>query len=90
MEEDKEVSGAEEYVAAEIELAEPLGPEQEKKLRDSLEKLDAHALDSMDIGPKKISLCYDPARTTEETLLDLIKQAGGKIEHVESESSPLL
>ncbi len=90
MADDKEVSGAEEFVAAEIELAEPLGPEQEKKLRDSFEELDAHGFDSIDIGPKKISLCYDPARTNEEALLGLIKQAGGQIERAENEGSPLL
>jgi len=86
----KELSGAEEYVAAEIELAEPLDPEQEKSLRDALAELDQHALDSCDIGPKKISLCYDPTRTSKERLLLLIKQAGGTPAHVESEGSPLL
>ena len=84
------LSGAEEYIAAEIELSEPLNPEQEKNLRDALEKLDAHALDSSDIGPQKISLSYDPTLTTKESLLAAIKQAGGKLKHVESESSPLL
>lgn len=83
-------SGAEEYVAAEIELIEPLDPEQEKNLRAALEKLDSHAFDSCDIGPKKISLCYDPTLTTQESLLAAIKQAGGQLKHVESEGSPLL
>lgn len=84
------LSGAEEYIAAEIELSEPLDPEQEKSVRDALQKLDGHALDSCDIGPKKISLCYDPTLTTKESLLAAIKQAGGKLKHVESEGSPLL
>ena len=84
------LSGAEEYIAAEIELSEPLNPEQEKNLRDALGKLDAHALDSSDIGPQKISLCYDPTLTSREALLATIKQAGGKLKHVESEGSPLL
>jgi hypothetical protein len=86
----EELSGAEEYVAAEIELAESLDPEQEKSLRDALAELDQHAFDSCDIDPKKISLCYDPTRTSKEELLQLIKQAGGKLENVASESSPLL
>lgn len=86
----KKLSGAEEYVAAEIELTAPLAPEEEKNLRDALEQLDARAFESCDIGPKKISLSYDPTRTTKEELLHLIQQAGGKLEHVESESSPLL
>lgn len=84
------LSGAEEYVAAEIELSEPLDPEQEKNLRDTLQKLDPHALDSCDISPEKISLCYDPTLATKEWLLAAIEQAGGKLKRVESEGSPLL
>jgi hypothetical protein len=83
-------SGAEEYIAAEIDLAEPLDPEQEKALRDALDRIDSHAFDSCDIAPNKISLCYDPTRTKKEELLRLIEQAGGKLKHVESEGSPLL
>lgn len=86
----KKLSGAEEYVAAEIELTDPLDPAQEKNLRDALAQTDPQALDSCDIGPKKISLCYDPTRTSKEELLRLIKQAGGQLGHVESESSPLI
>lgn len=83
-------SGAEEYIAAEIDLAEPLAPEQEKALRDALDQIDSHAFDSCDIAPNKISLCYDPTRTKKEVLLRLIEQAGGKLKHIESEGSPLL
>ena len=83
-------SGAEEYIAAEIELTDPLDPEQEKNLRDALEKIDPKAFDSCDIGPKKISICYDPTRTSKDDLLRIVKQAGGNLEHVESEGSPLL
>ena len=86
----KKPSGAEEYVAAEIELVQPLEAEQEKNLRDALDKLDAEALASCDIGAGKISLSYDPTRTSKEDLLRLIKQAGGQVGKVESESSPLL
>jgi len=86
----KKLSGAEEYIAAEIELSEPLDPDQEKSLRDALEKVDPQAFDSCDIGIKKISLCYDPTRTSKEHLLQIVKQSGGKLEHVESEGSPLL
>lgn len=85
-----DLSGAEEFVAAEIELSEPFDPEQEKNLRDALEKIDGRAFASCDIGAKKISLSYDPTRTTKEELLRLIRQAGGKLAHVKSESSPLL
>ncbi len=84
------LSGAEEYIALEIELAKPLDPEQEKGLRDALRTIDPHGLDSCDIGPEQISLCYDPTRTTKKALLQIIRQAGGKLAHVESEGSPLL
>ncbi len=83
-------SGAEEYVAAEIDLAEPLNPEQEKNLRDALDQFEAHAFDSCDIGAKKISICYDPTRTKKQDLLRLLEQCGGQLKHVESEGSPLL
>ena len=83
-------SGAEEYVAAEIDLAEPLDPEQEKNLRAALEKIDARAFDSCDVEPKKISFCYDPTRTSKASLLGAIKEAGGKLKHVKMEKSPLL
>ena len=51
-----DLSGAEEYVAAEIDLTEPLGLEEEKNLRDALQQLDARVFASCNIGPKKISL----------------------------------
>lgn len=86
----KKLSGAEEYIAAEIDLSEPLNPDQEKTLRDSLEKIDPQAFDSCDIGTKRISLCYDPTRTSKENLLQIIKRSGAKLEHIESEGSPLL
>jgi copper chaperone CopZ len=83
-------SGAEEYVTAEIDFEEALNPEQEKNLRESLEKIDPQAFESWDIAPSKISIRYDPTRTNLESLLGVIRQAGGKLKHVESESSPLL
>ena len=83
-------SGAEEFVAAEIELATALDPEQEKALRQSLAHLDAEAIDSCDIHAGKISISYDPTRTKKRDLLQLIEAAGGKTKHVESESSPLV
>ncbi len=83
-------SGAEEFVMVEIELAAPLDPEQEKNLRDALERVDEKAFAGSDIGPEKISFTYDPTRTNKEHLLGLIRQAGGQLKHVESEASPLL
>ena len=90
MADESKLSGAEEYVAAEIELVEPLEPEQEKTLRAALEKLDARAFESSDVGPKKISFTFDPTRTSQKKLLELIKRAGGTPKHIESEGSPLL
>ena len=62
----RRLSGAEEYVAAEIELAEPLDPEQEKSLRDALAELDrTPSIPAISAG--KISLCYDPTRTSKKS-----------------------
>jgi hypothetical protein len=88
--EQEKISGAEEYIAVKIELAEALNPEQEKNLRDALGKIDSQAFDSCDIDPKLISLCYDPTRTTKKDLLAAVARAGVKLGHVESEGSPLL
>ena|SRR6185503_7569987 len=91
MPEDAEkLSGAEEFVGAEIELAKPLDPEHERNLRIALEKMGSQALDSCDISPTKISLCYDPARTSKDDLLAVIRQAGGELNKVASEESPLI
>jgi len=84
------LSGAEEYIGATIDLTENLDPDQEKNLRDALGKLVPHTLNFYDIGARQISLCYDPTRTSQKKLLQLIKHAGGTPGHVESEGSPLL
>ena len=86
----EKLSGAEEYIAAEIDLQEPLDPAQEKTLRDALEKMDRRIFDSLDIGRKKISVCYDPTRLTKDELLETIIRSGVKLSNVESEGSPLL
>jgi hypothetical protein len=83
-------TGAEEYVELDIELEEPLSPEQEKSFCEAVGKIDSRAFESCDIAPSKIALCYDPTRTNREALLGLIKRAGGKLKQVEIEISPLL
>ena len=88
--EEEKLSGAEEYIAVEIELAEALDPEQEKNLRDALGKIDSRAFDSCDVDAKRISFCYDPTRTTKKDLFSAVARAGGRLAHVESEGSPLL
>jgi hypothetical protein len=87
--EKEKVSGAEEFVAAEIDLATPLEPEEEKKLRSALREIDPQAFDSCDIAPSKISLCYDPTRTSKGKLLELIRASGARLEKVTTEKSPL-
>jgi len=86
----EKLSGAEEYVAAEIELSAALDPEPEKKLRTELEKIDPQALDSWAITSNKVSFCYDPTRTSKDEILQLIQRAGGKCQNVEIDGSPLL
>ncbi len=86
----KNLSGAEEYVAVEIELDTPLDPDGEKNLRDELGKIDPQALDSCTITPKKVSLCYDPTRTSRNQIVQLIQQIGGKPRDIEIAGSPLL
>ena len=84
------LSGSEEYITATIALTEKLAPDQEKSLRDALEKLSTFALLAREVDARKILLCYDPARTSQKKLLELIRQAGGQLAHIESEGSPLL
>jgi len=83
-------SGAEEFVAAEIELTTPLDAEQEKSLLDALARIESAAFDSFDVAAAKISFSYDPTRTNKEALLRLIKSAGGKLKNIVSESPPLV
>jgi hypothetical protein len=83
-------SGAEEFVTAEIELTTPLAPEEERNLRSALGKIDPRAFDSCDVGPQKISLSYDPTRTSKDDLVRLIREAGGNLKNVASEKSPLI
>jgi len=78
------LSGAEEYITATIALTEKLAPDQEKSLRDALEKLSTFALRAREVDARKILLCYDPARTSQKKLLELIRQAGGQLAHIES------
>jgi hypothetical protein len=88
--ESEKLSGAEEYIAVEIALAESLDPDHEKNLREDLGRIDPRAFESCEIRPESISLSYDPTRTTKRALLAAIQRVGGKLKHIESESSPLL
>lgn len=71
------LSGAEEYVSLAVELERSLDPEQEKSLRDALLRMENEAvIASFDIGPEKVSVCYDPTKTSEKELTQLISWAG--------------
>lgn len=83
-------SGAEESVDLEVELAQPLGPEKEKALREAFEKTDARTFASLDIATEKISVSFDPTRTSKDELLRIVTQSGGKLARIEEEGSPLL
>lgn len=88
--EKKKLSGAEEFVDVEIELAQPLAPAEEKALRAAFAKMEARTFASLDIATKKISASYDPTRTDKDELLECVTQSGGRLAHVETEGSPLL
>jgi hypothetical protein len=53
-------------------------------------KIDPQALDSCTITPKKVSLCYDPTRTSRNHIVQLVQQIGGKPRDIEIAGSPLL
>ena len=83
-------SGAEEFVSVEIELAERLGPEAEKAVRDTLDKVENGTIDSLDVDERKISVCYDPTRISREQLTKLVSQAGAKPKEIQTDRAPLL
>ncbi len=88
--EDENLSGAEEYIAAEIEVAQPIGPLEEKAIRNSVAKAEGVRGDSLAIDECKVSVYYDPTRITKEEVVKLISQAGAKPNEVHTERSPLL
>jgi hypothetical protein len=91
MPEDSErLSGAEEYIAAEIELAAEIGPAEEKAIRSAIEKTKGLRFDSLGIENKRVSIYYDPTRITKEELTGLITRTGAKPGQVQTERSPLL
>jgi len=85
-----QTSGAEEFVSVEIELAERLGPEAEKAVREALDKVENGTIDSLNVDERKISVCYDPTRISREQLTKLISQAGAKPKEIQTNRAPLL
>ncbi len=83
-------SGAEEYVSAEIKVADAIGPKEEQGIRDALGKIERLAIDSLHIAENQITVCYDPTRITSEELVKLISQAGVRTEEIDTDRAPLL
>jgi hypothetical protein len=84
------LSGAEEYIAAEIEMGKAIGPHEEKAIRDLLAKSDGVRSDTLAIDECKVTVYYDPARITKDEVVKLISQAGAQPSGVEAERAPLL
>ncbi len=85
-----QTSGAEEFVSVEMELADRLGPEAEKAVREALDKVESGTIDSLNVDERKISVCYDPTRISREQLTKLVSQAGAKPKEIQTDRAPLL
>lgn len=83
-------SGAEEYVSILIELAEPLGPKEEKSVTDALNKLNPKSIESLQIDRNRITACYDPTAINRQILIRTITEAGGKIKEAKVDRTPFL
>lgn len=83
-------SGAEEYVSADIKVADPIGPKEEQGIRDALGKIEGLAIDSLHIAENQVTVCYDPTRVTSEELAKLISQAGVRTGEIDTDRAPLL
>jgi hypothetical protein len=88
--EKEKLSGAEEYIAEEIEFAEPIGPHEEKAIRDAVANAEGVRADSLGLDECKVTIYYDSARITRDQVTSLISQAGAKARNVHTERSPLL
>ncbi len=88
MSDEPNLSGAEEYISAEIDLAHELDPEQEKNLRAALEKRGGVRRDSLSLSGQRITVYYDPAQMTQDELVALIQQAGAQMSDVQTQRAP--
>ena len=86
----KNLSGAEEYVSLSIEIAKPIDPKAEKNVREAVDKTDGVLADSLHIGEKTLTICYDPVRIGKDEVINLLKQAGAEFESVQTHRAPLL
>jgi hypothetical protein len=88
--ENEKLSGAEEYIAEEIEFAQPIGPHEEQAIRDAVGKTEGLRADSLGLDECKVTVYYDPTRITRDEVTKLISQAGAKPNDVHTERAPLL
>ncbi|MDQ3315065.1 MAG: heavy-metal-associated domain-containing protein [Verrucomicrobiota bacterium] len=75
------LSGAEDFIEAEIEAAHMDSPAAEVQVRAALEKLPGIA--RLDISHGKISVRYDPTRTSEKHISEAVAAAGHPVEKIE-------
>ena len=83
------LSGAEEYIAEEIEFAQPIGPREEQAIRDAVGKTEGLRADSLGLDECKVTVYYDPTRITRDEVTKIISQAGATPGEIHTERSPL-
>lgn len=88
MSENEQLSGAEEYISAEIDLEHELNPEQEKALREVIEKRPGLRHDALSLSGKRITVYYDPAQVSREDLVAMVKQGGADASDVQTQRAP--
>ena len=86
----QDLSGAEEYIAEEIEFAQPIGPHEEKAIRDAVANTEGLRADSLGLDECKVTVYYDPTRIARDEVTKIISQAGAKPDQIHTERSPLI
>ncbi len=76
------LSGAEDFIEAEIEAAEMDSPTAELEIRAALEKLPG--LRELTIAQNKLSVRYDPTLVSKKKIADAIASAGHPACHMEA------
>ncbi len=76
------LSGAEDFIEAEIEAAHMDSPGAEMQVRDAVEKLPGIA--RLEISHGKVSVRYDPTRTSEKHISEAVAAAGHPAQKIEA------
>ncbi len=79
--ETERVSGAEDFIEAEIEAAEMDSPTAEMEIRAVIEKLPG--IQQFSLAKGKLSVRYDPTLVSKKKLGDAIASAGHPASHIE-------